>query len=200
MLLRDVGGRLTALQDLGLGGLGLGIDANPLALDLGLHDLIRLGRGLLARGAGQFGLLLGVVGFFQCAGLGNPLGGFGTAGGLGLLGGEIGVGLGNHRLGGVLAALGLGLRIGHPDGLLALGFCTTDGTPLILLGHLDLSVIDGLGGGFLTQRIDVARVVADVADVAVDHAQTNLVQLHLDTLGDEGDELLAVVVDLLDAH
>ena len=191
---------MTLLENLGLRGLGLGVDAHALFVHFGFHDLVGLLRSLVAVGAGEFGFLLGFVTFLEHAGRGDLLGGFGAALGLGLIGGEIGVGLGDDRLGGVLTTLGLGLRVRHPDGLLALGLGAADGAALVFLRDFDLRVVDGAGGGFLAERVDVARLVFDVADVAVDHAQTDFVQLDLDALGDGGDELFAVVVDLLDGH
>jgi hypothetical protein len=71
---------------------------------------------------------------------------------------------------------------------------------LVFLRHADLRVVDRLGGGLLAERVDVAGEVLDVANVAVDHPQADLVELDLDALGDRGDEFLAVVVDLLDGH
>ena len=86
------------------------------------------------------------------------------------------------------------------DVLVPVGLGLTDLTETVLLGHALLGVVDGLGGGFLTEGLDVAGLVADIGDVDVDEFQTDLAELGLDVLADGGEELVAVGVDLLDIH
>ena len=93
---------------------------------------------------------------------------------------------------------GLGRR--HLDPLVLLGVRLADLTVALLLGHLDLGLVDGAGRGLLAEGVDVAGLVGDVLDVDVDQAQADLLQLDLDPVGDVLDQLVAVGVDLLDRH
>ncbi len=65
---------------------------------------------------------------------------------------------------------------------------------------LDLGIVDGAGGGFPAERVDVAGLIGDVLDVDVDEAQADFPQFHFDAVGNVGDQLVAVGVDFLDGH
>ena len=95
---------------------------------------------------------------------------------------------------------GDGVGLCHLDTLIHARLGFTDRTVALLLGHAFLSVIDRLGGGFLTQSRDITRLVADIGYVDVDQAQTDLFQLGFHVAADGGKELVAVGVDLLNVH
>ncbi len=69
-----------------------------------------------------------------------------------------------------------------------------------MLGHALFGVVDGLGSSFLTQRLDVAGLVADIGDVHVDELEANLAQFGLYVGRYAGQEFIAVGVDFLDVH
>ena len=58
------------------------------------------------------------------------------------------------------------------------------GADLLLLGHVDLGLVDRLGRRLLADALDVVGLVGDVGDVDVDQVQADLVQLRLDVLAD----------------
>ncbi len=100
---------------------------------------------------------------------------------------------------GLLLALGGGGRLArHVDDLLAVGHGLAGGAVALLLGHVDLGPVDRLRRGSPADRHDVPALVGDVADVDVDQLEADLVDLLADVLVDQGHELLAVLVDLLD--
>ncbi len=95
-----------------------------------------------------------------------------------------------------LCRLGLGnldLLVPHSLGL-------ADRSTLVFLGDADLGVIDRLGGRLLAQSIDVAGLVLDVRDIAVDELEPELLQLPFDAHRDSADQLFPVGIDLLDGH
>ena len=139
------------------------------------------------------------------------LGGYGSTGRFGLLLTTRGLGVGDGNLGVVFTLdrqrVGFGGAdtrvtqcLGDADVFVTVGLGLTDFTETVLFGDALLGLVDGLGGGFLTERLDVARLVADVGHVDVDQLQTDLSQLSLDVGADVGQELIAVRVDLLDVH
>ena len=99
---------------------------------------------------------------------------------------------------GLLALFGLGELLRHADLALAHGERLARGAVALLLRDLDLGAVDRLGGGALADRLDVAALVRDVADIHIDQLEADLVDLLLDIGVHERHELLAVLVDLLD--
>ena len=95
-------------------------------------------------------------------------------------------------------AVGLGLR--DLDPLLHVGLGGTDVAITFLLGDFDLGFVDGAGGGFAAEGVDVAGLIGDVLDVDVDEPQADFLQFDLDAVGNVGDQLVAVGVDFLDGH
>ena len=102
------------------------------------------------------------------------------------------------RLGGLDTGVTGGF--GDPDVLVPVGLGLTDLTETVLLGDGLLRVVDGLRGGFLTERLDIAGLVADIGDVHVDEFQADLAEFRFHVGGDVGEELVAVRVDFLDVH
>ena len=97
---------------------------------------------------------------------------------------------------------GWGGGVGHGDldGLLAQGFGFADFAAAGFIRHLDHGVVDGAGGGFLTEGGDVARGVADVGDVGVDEVETDFVEFDVDAAGDAADEFFSVSVDFFNGQ
>src|SRR5690606_2546993 len=93
-----------------------------------------------------------------------------------------------------------GALAGDADGLLAHGDGLAGGAIANLLRHLHLRPFDRLRGGPLTDGLDVAGFIGDVADVDVDQFQANLVDLGGYVLMNQMHELLAIAVDLLDGE
>ena len=89
---------------------------------------------------------------------------------------------------------------GHLDALFTLGQSLADLTVAFLLGHLDLGIVDGAGGGFLAERGDIAGFIGDVLDVDVDQPQTDLLQFDFNAVVDVLDQLFPVGVDRFDRH
>ena len=69
-----------------------------------------------------------------------------------------------------------------------------------MLRHALLGIVDGLGGGFLTQGLDVAGFVTDIGYVHVNEAKANLAKFRFYVGGHVGEEFIAVCVDFLDVH
>ena len=181
-------------------GLGLGSQYQTLFLNLLRHDDIgRLG-GTLTVSTGKLCLLLRPVGFLQGLGLGHLLGSNGLTLGLGLLLATVGITVGNGNLGFILALHGLGIGLGRTDAGFADSLCLANLTHLLLFGHTHLGLIDGLGGSFLTECLDIAALVLDVRHIYVDESQTNLFEFHLYIGADGLQELVAVRVEFLNAH
>ena len=84
--------------------------------------------------------------------------------------------------------------------LLPFGFILTDLTIPLLLGHTDLGLIDGPGGGLLSKGLDVTGLVGNVLDIHVDQAQADLGQFDLHPGGDLLDQEVTVGVDGLNVH
>ena len=95
---------------------------------------------------------------------------------------------------------GGGVGLGHLDALVLAGIGLADGAVAVFLSHIFLGVVDGLGGGLLAQRVDVAALVRDIGDIHVDEPQADLLELALHVAGDGLQELVPVGVDLLDVH
>ena len=110
------------------------------------------------------------------------------------------VGVGDGDLGGVLTLGRLGVGLGDTDALLSLRLGRADLAVALLLGHLDLGLVDGTSSGLTAEGVDVARLVGDVLDVDVDQLEADLAELDLEGTGDVVDQTLAVGVDLLDRH
>ena len=103
-------------------------------------------------------------------------------------------------LGLLLALLGLGQVLRHLDGALANLFGLTHRALAILVGDVDLGLVDGLGRRLLADALDVSRLVRDVGDVHVDEIQADLVELGCHVAADRIQEFLAILVDLLDGQ
>ena len=125
------------------------------------------------------------------------LGGYSATGRFGLLLTTRGLGVGDGNLGVVLTLdrqrVGFGgsdtcvtQRLSDADVFVTVGFGLTDFTETVLFGDTLLGLVDGLGGSFLTERLDVARLVADVGHVDVDQLETDLPQLGFDVGADVG--------------
>ena len=99
-------------------------------------------------------------------------------------------------LGTLLADLRLCDLFRNGDLTFTVGIGRTNGTFPIRKGRIDLRLVDRLGGGLLTQRLDVARLIRNVTDVHVDHVETNFIQFEVDVLVDQIQEFFAVLVDL----
>ena len=84
--------------------------------------------------------------------------------------------------------------------LLALGLGDADLAHLLLLGDVHLGLLHRLRRRLAADGLDVARLVGNVGDVDVDQHQADLAQLRLQRGLDVVQELLAVAVDVLDAH
>ncbi len=164
------------------------------------HDPLGVLLLALHLGARFLGLGFGVEGLAFDVGLGHVLGDLRGAGRLGLLDAQVGIRLRDLLLRGVLALGGVGLGAGDTDGHFLVGDGLADFGIAFGLGDLDLGVGDGLRGGFLAERLDVARFVGHVLDVDVDQAQADFFKLGADVVRDGLDELVAVGVDFLDAH
>ena len=74
----------------------------------------------------------------------------------------------------------------------------TDRTLALLIRNLNLRTVDRFRRGAFTDRLDVSRLISNVADVHIDQRQTNLVDFLRNILVDETHKLLAILVDLLD--
>jgi hypothetical protein len=59
-----------------------------------------------------------------------------------------------------------------------------DRAALVLLGDVDLGLLDRLARGLAAHRLDVARLVGDVGDVDVDQHQADLLELGLERVLD----------------
>jgi len=79
-------------------------------------------------------------------------------------------------------------------------FGLTDGTVSVFLSYTLPGIVDRLGSGFLTQRLDITGLVFDVRYVDVDQLQTDLFEFGFHIAGDIGQELIPVAVDLLNIH
>ena len=100
---------------------------------------------------------------------------------------------------GLLATfLGLGVLFRNTHLAFAEGLSLADRAFTILLGDLHLGPIDRLCSRPLSNRLDIAALIGDVADVYVDQFEPDLVDLLRNILVDERHELLAILVDLLD--
>ena len=69
-----------------------------------------------------------------------------------------------------------------------------------MLSHTHLSLVDSLSGSLTTKSLDISRLVLDIGNIDVDESQTNLLQFHLYIGRDTLKELIAVGIQLLDAH
>ena len=96
----------------------------------------------------------------------------------------------------LLADGGLCGLLSDADILLTIRSRGTNGTFTQRIGLVDLGLVNGLGGGFLTQRFDVTRLIHDVTDVHVDHFKTDFVQLEIHILVDQIKELFTILIDL----
>lgn len=90
--------------------------------------------------------------------------------------------------------------MGHDNLLLLLGLGATNLPIALGLGNLDFCVVDGAGGGFLTQSLNVAALIRDVLNVHVDELEAHFLQFHFDPAADVLYEFIAVRVDLLNGH
>ena len=64
----------------------------------------------------------------------------------------------------------------HLNPSFTIGLCAPDLTPFFLFSHIDFRLVDSRRCRFLTNAIDIARLVRDIGDVDVDQRQTNFVQ------------------------
>ena len=168
--------------------------------DFGRHNLLRVLLLALHFGAGRLRNALRVEGLAFDIGLGHIFSDLRGARGLGLLDPQIGVRLRDLLLRGVLALRRIRLGAGHADGHFLVGHGLPNLGIAFGLRHFDFRVGNRLGGGFLAERLDIARLVGDVLDVDVDQAQADFFQFGADVVGDGDDELVAIGVDFLDPH
>lgn len=148
-------------------GLGLSLDDELLLVDLGRNDDVGLLGSPLPLGTGKLGVTLALVGLLEGLRCLNLLGCDRYTRGLGLLLAALGVRVCDVDLGSVLSLhgegvcrgsldTGISLGLSDSDVLVPVGLGLTDLTVAVLLGHALLGVVDGLGGGFLTESLDVA--------------------------------------------
>lgn len=191
--------------------LGLSLDDELLLVDLGRNDDVGLLGSPLPLGTGKLGVTLALVGLLEGLRCLNLLGCDRYTRGLGLLLAALGVRVCDVDLGSVLSLhgegvcrgsldTGISLGLSDSDVLVPVGLGLTDLTVAVLLGHALLGVVDGLGGGFLTESLDVAGLVTDVGHVHVDELEADLSELSLHVLADGDEEFVTVRVDLLDVH
>ena len=79
-------------------------------------------------------------------------------------------------------------------------FGLADGPVLFLLGHVDLGLVDGLGGRFFPDAADVVGLVRYVGNIDVDEVQADFVELRGHILANRLEKTFAVLVDLLDGQ
>src|SRR5690606_33464580 len=111
--------------------------------------------GLFFLGALHFGELLGDVGFFERFGFGDFFGGGGQAQRLGLALAAAGGGIGDLDSGEVFPLHGQRVRLRDLDALFLIGLGGADVAVALLLADFDLGFVDGAGGGFAAEGVDV---------------------------------------------
>ena len=92
------------------------------------------------------------------------------------------------------------LCLGHLNRLVAFGTGHACLAHPLVFGHITASLLDRFRGGFLADRVDVSRLVRDVGDVHVDQLQANLGQFRFERSLNVLQKLVAIAVDLFDAH
>ncbi len=178
----------------------LGGNLNPGFVDLGRDDDVGLLTGLITHGTHGFSISLSRIGLFQRFGLGHLFSSHRQPFRFGLFLPPVGIGIRHGDFGSILTFYGSGIGPGyfHPLFLHRLGL--PDGTITVLLRHTDLGIVDRLGSSFLSQGLDIPRLVVDIRHIDVDQLQTDLLQLSLHIRGYRRQKLVAVAVDLLNIH
>lgn len=172
---------------------------------------ISIARDVLALGRGRVGLLDGDTAVAVGIGLSGGGGGFGLldgdalgavcvsfardGGGFGLLDGDTPL-----TVGVCLARGGFGFGFGDGDAFELVRFGCADAALALLLGHVDLRLVNGAGGGALPDGRDVAGFVGDVGDVDVQELKADLLEFLRHVRLDRAQEGFAVGVDLFDHH
>ena len=95
---------------------------------------------------------------------------------------------------------GGGVGFGYIDALIPVRVRPAGFAVALLLGNLDLRLVDGAGGRFLTERVDVSGLVGDVLDIDVDQAKSDLFEFDFNAVVDILDQFFAVGIDILDGH
>ncbi len=149
---------------------------------------------------GLLGQLFGGVSLFQSLGRLDFLGGSGDFQGFRLFFPAGGVGHGHFHFGGVFALDGLGISLSHLDALVSVGVGFANRAVSVFFSHALFGVVDGLGGGFFAQGVNVAALVRDVGDVHVDEPQADFLQLALHIAGNGLQKFIPVGVDFLNVH